>query len=192
MIGAGTTRADDELSADSCRQRKGTPVSPRSILTLASFSIAAVTLGVAAIAGTAAGSPHIPTQFGAAPAEPGPVLHLPTTLHLVAQSHGGVQVNSSHVVFDEIITRPGSKKQIGTEALSCSGTNHPADPASCDGGLALLDGALLVQESIDPANRTITGRVLGGSGTYAGATGTITGQGRGGGKASLTISYTLG
>lgn len=160
-------------------------MSPRKLLALAASGLVAVSIGAIISVSSAAGTP-------ASPALPAPVLHLPTTLHLVAKSGPGAAIDSTHVLLDEIVTKPGTAKVVGTEALSCMVSANGGGPSTCDGGLALRDGALLIEETLYPASRSLSGKVLGGSGTYAGAHGTIQGQGHGGGKSTLTISYTLG
>jgi hypothetical protein len=161
-----------------------TAVSPRSLLALATGGLVAVAIG-AVITTSSASTPD-------SPARPGPVLHLPTTIHLVAKSGPGSAIDSTHVLLDEVLTKPGTTRLVGTEALSCTVSGNASAPSTCDGGLALRDGALLIEETLYPSSRTLSGKVLGGSGSYAGASGTITGRGRGGGKSTLTINYTLG
>jgi hypothetical protein len=160
--------------------------------------VIAIAVGGAAIVGaTASGAPSPPDVPAAVPAaalpqKPAPVLHLPSTLRVVTQTDGLVKLDATHQVFTDAVTRPGTTKIIGTAALTCTGVNGASPREVCTGAIALRGGTLLVNETLDIRTAKLSGSVVAGAGGYSGAHGSITGQDKGGGKTTLTISYSLG
>jgi hypothetical protein len=171
-------------------------VSPRSILTLVATGVIAVAVGGAAIVGaTASGAPHVPAAAPAAsiPQKPAPVLHLPSTLNLVTQTDGLVKIDATHQVFTNAVTHPSAPaKIIGTASLTCTGVNGTTPREVCNGAISLRGGTFLITETLDISTATVTGNILAGAGTYAGATGYVNGHDKGGGKTTLTLNYSLG
>ena len=144
------------------------------------------------VAGFAAVPPPVAAP-AAAPAEPKTTLHLPTTLHLFNATIGASTLDSSHVVFAAGLTRKsGSKRVVGTASYTCLTNTGGGLHQSCRGAIALRDGILLVTEEFDLATARITGKVIGGSGSYKGARGDLTGTAMRGGKSKLNIHYSLG
>jgi hypothetical protein len=168
-------------------------VSPRSILVLITSGLIAVVVGGAIVVSSAAsGSPSVVPPPAVVPAQPATTLHLPTTLRLISQIDGQAKLDSIHQLVNEALSRPGTRKLIGTSALSCTGVRGTAPKEVCNGALAFRDGAMLIQETLDVGSGNVSGRVLGGSGSYTGAQGDITGQEKNGGMTALTVNYSLG
>ncbi len=67
------------------------------------------------------------------------------------------------------------KKQIGNDAIQCSFASPSAQTGHCDGILWFnRTGAMLISFAVDNNSNTIHGRIVGGTGAYADARGTVT------------------
>jgi hypothetical protein len=170
------------------------------------FALAAGGVGSAVIVGTsAAGSPRQPAALPAQPVPAAPqvasepqvqsapkaTLHLPSAIHLINGTTGARQLDRSHTVFSAALTKPGTNKIVGTAAYTCVAITTGTLRQDCRGALALRKGVILIQESQDIRTGQTTGTVIGGSGYYEGASGTVTGRDLGGGKAKLTVDYSF-
>lgn len=173
-------------------------MSPRSILAFVASGVIAVAIGGAAIVGAAAsGAPSVPDVPAAVPAaavpdKPAPVLHLPSTLHLITHTTGAVRLTASRQVYSNAITKPGSRTIIGIEALTCLGELSSPPRETCTGALALRDGVLTINETLDISTAKITGTIVGGTSSYRDAQGEVSGEDQGGGVAKLTLNYSVG
>jgi hypothetical protein len=169
-------------------------VSPRSILVLITSGLIAVAVGGAIIVGaTASRAQSVAVQQppAALAAPPNTTLHLPKTINMISQIDGQAKLDSIHQLVNDALSRPGNGRLLGTAAFSCAGVRGSSPQEICNGALAFRSGAMLVQEDLDVKTATISGTVIGGSGSYAGARGYLTGQEKGGGKSALTVSYNL-
>ncbi|HWC33648.1 MAG TPA: hypothetical protein VG650_02360 [Mycobacteriales bacterium] len=179
-------------------------MSAKRALTVLAGAITAGTLGGAVIVGTAAsGSTTTPRVPPAAPAPAAPVvpaaplsvapkstLHLGNTLRLTEQTTGARNLSSSHSVLSAALTKPGTTKLVGTAAYSCTGDSSTLEQ-TCQGAVALRSGVLVIVEKRDFRGQQITGSIVGGTGAYDGAHGTVSGKPLGGGKSRVTLKYSF-
>jgi hypothetical protein len=179
-------------------------VSVKRALGVLAFAITAGGVGSAVLVGTAAtGSPSAPAAPAvvvpaappaAAPEVPAPPktkLHLPSTLRVINTTVGAIKLNNSHLLFQGAVSKPGSKKVIGTASYTCVARSSPTLQQVCKGALALRGGVLLITEVLNISTNEISGKVSGGNGSFAGARGDIVGRSIFKGKDKLTISYSL-
>lgn len=174
-------------------------------LTVLAVAIATGTVGGAVIIGASAGGstpdqPSTPAFRAANPAPdlapvlqtaPRTTLNLPAPLHVVNQTTGARKLDSSHSVFYATITKPRSQKVIGTAAHTCVAVTSGTVRQDCHSALALRGGVMVFDDTLDIHTGKITGTVLGGTGKYSGASGTVSGHDLGGGKDKLTINYSF-
>ncbi|HVT65066.1 MAG TPA: hypothetical protein VHD81_07925 [Mycobacteriales bacterium] len=170
------------------------------------FAVAAGGVGSAVIVGSAAsGAPRPPAWVPAQPVTLAPppataphlesmpktTLHLPSTLHLVNSTTGARRLDSSHTVYSAALDKPGTRKIIGTAAYTCTAVTSGALRQDCHGALALKNGVILIEESQNINTGQTDGTIVGGSGYYKGAHGTISGRDLGGGKTKLAVDYSF-
>jgi hypothetical protein len=180
-------------------------VAVKRALGVLGFALAAGGVGSAVIVGTSAvgatnpqaappaQSPSVAPPARITPhlqARPNATLHLPSTLKLINQTTGAKTVDNSHTVFYAVLNKPGHHKIIGTSASTCATVTNPLRQ-DCHGSLALRKGVLLIDHLMVISNGQINGSVVGGSGYYAGAHGTVSGRGLGGGRYRLTVDYSF-
>ncbi|HVX70792.1 MAG TPA: hypothetical protein VHA79_14000 [Mycobacteriales bacterium] len=177
-------------------------MSVKRALSVLALAIAAGGVGSAVIVGTsAAGAPRaaLPEQsLNVAPpgtvaphmqTAPKTTLHLPSNLRLISRTTGAKALDRSHTVFSAALSKPGHRKIIGTTAYICVSDTSNGLHQDCRGALALRNGVILVDQTLDVRSARITGTVTGGNGYYEGAQGTVSGRDLGGGKERLTIDY---
>lgn len=180
-------------------------MSPKRLLLLVAGAVVVGSAGGALTLDTsAAGSPATPlvpvapaaaapaavapaAQAAAMPEQPDTTLTLPTTLHLVnrntATSYPG---GTSHLVITSVLTKKGHA--AGSGVYTC--VKNGSGDYNCDSAFALAGGMLVTHESI--TGTTLSGKITGGTGKYAGASGTVKATQRSDGKQKLTLSYNLG
>jgi hypothetical protein len=180
-------------------------LSPKGALLIAATTLAALSVGGIVIVGggpsgnalRASAPPafasDLPVSVGEAfPAKPHTTLHLPTTLHVYSQNTGGTPLDKTHTVYYAAIAHPSTpKKVIGTAAFTCVfDVGRAAN--TCEGALALHDGLLLFTYTETVRSTAVKGRIVGGTGFYAGAHGTLSGHDHGQGKNIYNAHYSVG
>lgn len=181
-------------------------MSPKRLLLLVAGAVVVGSAGGALTLDTsAAGAPNTPLQPAAPaaanpeavvpaaqaavmPAQPNTTLSLPTTIHLVnhniSASHPG---GSSHLVIASLLTKK-SGATAGNGVYRC--VSNGRGGYTCDDAFAIGGGLLYVHDTI--SSSAATGKITGGTGQYAGATGTFKAVQRSDGKQNLTFHYSLG
>jgi hypothetical protein len=177
---------------------KGGALSPkRTVTTLLSAAVITAGASVLSVGGAATGAPS-PSSIGAAqrpaqmtqvvPAKPATSLTLPTTLHLINQNMKTVSPGgASHQITISILTHK-SGSAAGGGVYTCVANGQGG--YNCDSAFALAGGMIRGRETVSGA--TLTGKVTGGTGKYAGASGSIKATQGSHGTQNLTISYSTG
>lgn len=173
-------------------------MSPKRAITIL-LSAAVITAGasVLSIGGAATGAPS-PSDIRAVKtsaqrahgviAQPATSLTLPTTLHLINQNTKTVSPGGgSHLVITSVLTHKGGSA-AGAGVYTCVANGQGG--YNCDSAFALAGGMILGRDTV--SGSTLTGKVTGGTGKYAGASGTIKASRASRGKQNLTISYSTG
>jgi hypothetical protein len=176
------------------RIEEGDAVSVKRALSVLALAIAAGGVGSAVIVGTSAAGAPLPEQsLGVTPpvavapnaqAAPQTSLHLPTTLHLKDRTTSTVAVNKSHLVVHAALSR--KHHPAGGAVYTCA--LSAGRVTSCRAAFALADGIFLGRLGVKP-DGSFKGTITGGSGAYAGASGTAKLVLRKSGPARLTIEY---
>jgi hypothetical protein len=124
------------------------------------------------------------------PGQPTTTLHLPTTLRLVDQLTGEAKFGGSYSLYTSVLAKRGTPKQlIGAGTRTCAPAASGGAILDCNSAFALKSGVLLISDLLDLSKGTISGKIIGGSGTLAGARGSISGVAKPGAKFYLTVSY---
>jgi hypothetical protein len=146
----------------------------RAVSVLA-FAVATGGIGSAIIVGTAAsGAPHA-------------TLHLGTTLHLVSHPTNSVKLSSSRQVTSASLVKRSSGRPAGSAVYTCRTVSSGV--LSCQSAYGLSGGVLLGEEVIDLRDDTLSGKITGGNGKYAGSSGSLKGVGRQDGGINVTVRY---
>jgi hypothetical protein len=175
-------------------------VSVKRALGVLACAVTAGGVGSAVIVGTSASgltsdsTPPAAPPAGAnlAPARVAPqvesapkaTLHLPTTLHLINTNTQTVTLTGGKLVITATLKRKGGT-QVGSAVYTC----NPAGSGTytCQTAFALAGGIILSRESVN--GDALAGDVTGGTGKYAGASGTVKASARPDGRQNLTIDY---
>jgi hypothetical protein len=118
------------------------------------------------------------------PATAGPSVHR-ITMNVVARQLASKQLGIHHEVETDTILRSG--QVIGFSANACT-FDFTNNTASCAVAVALRGGQLRADVTVDAADGTSKGAVVGGTGAFAGARGTVHGApGRRKGDTRITV-----
>ncbi|HJQ07256.1 MAG TPA: hypothetical protein VJ872_17530 [Nocardioides sp.] len=136
---------------------------------------AAAALAVAAISLTAS----VPSQASAAR----------TTHHLSFVSHtlADRQIGHAGLIEADKVVRNGAV--IGYTANSCT-FDFASGTARCLVTLARPDGQLRTRVTVDSDSGAVTGKVVGGSGAYAGALGSVSGHATSSSTVAISLRWT--
>jgi hypothetical protein len=137
------------------------------------FSLGAVALTASVVIGVVC--------LGGATATASPKSH---TIHFIAVTSSQSTPTTSGSFFGSLVDVGASQTTVSDGVLSCG----PIAEAQCDAALADANGILDSHFTIGPTG-ALSGTVTGGTGAYANATGTLSGQPVRGGEA-VTIVYT--
>ena len=108
------------------------------------------------------------------------------TLHLTAKQIGSTQVGQREAIGADRLRRNGAT--VGFDTSDCV-FDFATSKATCDVALSLQRGMLRARVTVNPDNSG-SGRVIGGTRHYRGATGTVTtAPGSGPGLLLVTIRY---
>jgi hypothetical protein len=105
----------------------------------------------------------------ASPAQQATRHRLSFTAHALSSVHSG----RNHLIESDKAVKSG--RTIGYTANSCT-FDFSAGTAHCDVTLARPKGQLRSRVTVDAQTGRSTGRIVGGTGAYRGAKGTVTGQ----------------
>jgi hypothetical protein len=182
-------------------------VRPKRALATIAYVVVASGIGSAVMIGTTASGSPKPSDpaapyFAADPVLPTPsatpsptatrkphtTLHIPTTLHLIDRTVGQVRPSSSKIVISASLARPKNpNKLFGGAVYTCRVPS--AGTLYCTSAFALPNGLLLGSQTFDGRAGTFSGKVIGGTGQYEGATGTMHGTRRSDGSLKITVDY---
>ncbi|HEX3706334.1 MAG TPA: hypothetical protein VHV76_06855 [Mycobacteriales bacterium] len=161
-------------------------MSARSTLLKLASAAATISVGGAiAVAVTTPGAASVPQH--AVDAVPATNLHLTRTIHLLSHTSGAHTPSKNQLIIAVDLSRGG--RTIGSGVDSCVRSAGTVGVYGCNSALGLTGGILLVRETINTTAGTIKGSVVGGSGDYKGAAGTISGTARPNLDVNLTVTY---
>lgn len=87
--------------------------------------------------------------------------------------HGSTPGPGDLLTAESRVLKTGSRRRVGRTSELCIGTVSNPFTMQCDVSLLLKRGELLVSGSIDPSKHPWSAPVVGGTGRYAGARGTV-------------------